>query len=163
LRKQEVNFNIEQYKQIGYTEWSDYFSKPFIVRSQKHPNTPKRKIKQCKNSTLYSIKEKEILENKQIEERKAIPKIAVRKIPKAKKEKENYSDSDLSFEYDKKKKSSSKRYKNELFEECKSSSEIILNGETDTPEPNPKLDTTPEEQEQLFLKTSSNKLGSTQE
>lgn len=95
LQKQSIKFGIDQYRQIGYNEWVDYFSKPFAIRSEKNSIlssknskvedeyiTPKMELKYHKNVSSQSpLKADEIEDNKS----------------------NTQSDLSISFEYDKNK------------------------------------------------------------
>lgn len=103
MRDQKVSYGIEQYRQIGYTEWTDYYNRPFVVKSQKILNSSiyqslskdQKTTLNLSNNLKNSVKkEPEIMKD----DRKSL-KILKKQI----KYSDNRSDSDLSFEYDKKK------------------------------------------------------------
>ena len=158
LRKQHVRVGLYSYKQIGYVEWIDYFNKPYVMSSKnnqlQNPDLWKKSTKAC------NVSKSQIAPAAKIQtapEAVTMPKASSKSHqsttpksshPHAKPKSDlnkSCSDSDLSFDITKKKQNNHNIYKNDLVDEPKPSENAPKsNGISETPEPIPKYDCTPE-------------------
>lgn len=95
LQKQSIKFGIDQYRQIGYNEWVDYFNKPFAVKSENNS------IRSAKNS---KIEDEYITPRMESKSHKKFRNDSPTKTDEIEVNRSNSpSDLSISFEYDKNK------------------------------------------------------------